>query len=289
MAEIGDDPDGPLEDIAYLARSANRIAVLEALTSQVTPPGKSKRGYTRRDLADRTETSRTTLGRILTEFEERGWAVRSNEGGYIATPIGEHVAAEFEPLVNSMDTLGELGEAAAIVPSSELTGEMIGVPSISIRDFSDATVRKPDSFDPTFFGRYFAEIVRGAHSVSSMVYIATPQNMLTAVEEELQKGDLMVESVFSSSVTDHILENPGVGPRQEHAKHQNVDMYRYSGHIPCNLFVVDDIVLLENSQVDSVPDGTTIETQGESVREWALAVIEGYIEESERITPDEFF
>lgn len=288
MADIPGGPDGPLEDIAYLARSENRVTVLETMTSTVTAPGQPTPGYSRRRLIELTGVSRTTLGRILTEFQDRGWARRNDDGEYVVTPIGEHVAAEFDPLVRSMECLQDLGEGASIIPRSELADRPEDSPPISIRHFSDANVRKPDSYDPTFFGRYFANIIEGTHLMYSMVYVATPQNMLTAIERELQVGELSVESVFSSSVTDHILTNPDVGPRREHIEQFDVAMYRHRGHIPCNLFVVDETVFIENSQVDSIPDGTVIETQNPAVRKWALAVIEQYKEESEPIGPADF-
>lgn len=288
MADIPEEPVAALEDIAYLARSENRLHVLETLTAMITPPGQPTPGYSRRQLADMTGTSRTTLGRVLTEFQDRGWARRNTDGEYVATPIGEHVAAEFTPLVRSMEALRGLGETAAIIPRSALSGPTVEAPAVSIREFSDGTVREPNSYDPTFFGRYFADLVDGAQSVLSMVYVATPQTMLTAFEDELHEGDVHIRATFSSSVTDHILANPEVGPRREHAAHERVEIYRYRDHIPCNLFVIDETVLLENSQVEGVQDGTVIETDNAAVREWAVAVIEHYIEHSELILPEDF-
>jgi ribosomal protein S19E (S16A) len=47
-------------------------------------------------LTDVTDASRPTLGRILHEFEERGWTERTDDG-YVTTAAGEHVVAEFTP------------------------------------------------------------------------------------------------------------------------------------------------------------------------------------------------
>jgi hypothetical protein len=60
-----------LEDIAYLCRSANRVTILDALTEGP---------YSRRELANQTDASRTTLDRIVNELEERRWVERTTEG-----------------------------------------------------------------------------------------------------------------------------------------------------------------------------------------------------------------
>lgn len=61
------DGDAPLDDIAFLARSAHRVGVLDALAE----------GQRERDqLRDATGASSPTLGRILADFEERHWVAR---------------------------------------------------------------------------------------------------------------------------------------------------------------------------------------------------------------------
>lgn len=286
--DTGEVPSESLEDIAFLARSENRLQVLAALTATVTPPGKETPSYARRELAGLTGTSRTTLGRILSEFEERGWAQRNTEGEYEATPRGQHVAVEFEPLVHSVEAIRDLGEAVALLPITELSMGPTNDLSVGLHHFANATVSYPDGYDPTFFGRYFADLVEGASSLYWIDYVATPEKMLQAVVEELHVGDLTGEGVFPTFLVDHFKENPGVGPRRRDIEADGMRIFEYDGHIPCNLFVVDDTVLIENSQVDTLPDSTIIESQNETVRAWARAVIDRYIEASERVQPDDF-
>src|SRR6056297_1738375 len=120
-------PDEVLEDIAYLVRSKHRVQILDLLTGA---------SFSRGEIKERTEIARTTIDRIINEFEERGWAKRTTDGGYRATPTGEQVVSEFEPFVTSMDAIRNLGDLAAWLPTDDVP--------IELRHFRDATVRRPD-------------------------------------------------------------------------------------------------------------------------------------------------
>lgn len=83
-------PRGVLESIAFLARSHNRVALLATLSTGACTPS---------ELHGSTGVARTTVGRIVNEFEERGWAQRTSDGTYVTTPAGDQVADEFHCLV----------------------------------------------------------------------------------------------------------------------------------------------------------------------------------------------
>ena len=86
-------PAEALKEVAYLSRSANRVEILQTLT---------RGSHTRRDLTELTGASRTTLDRIVNELEERGWARRTDDGDYTATPAGDHLMAQLLPFVESV-------------------------------------------------------------------------------------------------------------------------------------------------------------------------------------------
>lgn len=69
----------------------------------------------------------------------------------------------------------------------------------------------------------------------------------------------------------------------------NRRMYRYEGHIPCHLFITDETVLISNPQVktDQVDRNTVIESQNETVRDWAIDVFERYQADAEEVTPED--
>jgi len=59
--------EAPLEEIEFLARSQNRVAVLRLLATE---------SHTRRSLAAATGASQATLGRIPEDFTDRSWVRR---------------------------------------------------------------------------------------------------------------------------------------------------------------------------------------------------------------------
>lgn len=61
--------DSALEEVEFLARSPNRITVLDTLTEGPIE---------RYDLEEITGVTRAKLGRILDDFEERGWIIEDD-------------------------------------------------------------------------------------------------------------------------------------------------------------------------------------------------------------------
>jgi predicted transcriptional regulator len=268
MAEPSAIPDAALEDIAYLSRSENRVRILETLTADT---------HSRRELADVTGTSRTTLGRILSELEDRNWTTRTTDGEYVATPRGEHAAVEFLPLVASMQTLRELGEAAGWIPIEEL--------SIDLRHFRDATVRRTVPNEPVEPGRYLAPLIRDASTLSTLTFVAPPRVVGRAMENGVSSDQLTAEHVLAGGLIEHLRDHPDGPPQWHDYITAGARVYYYDGHIPCNLFVVDDTVLLLNDRPNA---GEAIETENETVRSWAHDLIATYREAAETVEADTF-
>lgn len=268
MTESSASAGDALEDIAYLSRSANRVRILEALAT---------RAYPRRDLEEATGTSRTTLGRILTEFEERGWAERTADGTYAATPRGKHVAAEFRPLATAFETIRSLGEAVACLPVEEL--------SIGLHHFSDATVRRPSPNEPLEPGRHLAELLEDASTMYTLTFVAPPAPVGQAMADGVRSGRLTVEHVLAGGLVEHLRDRPEGPPQWREYLEAGANVYRYEGHIPCNLFVVDERVLVFSDR----PEATeAIESDDETVRAWAVDLVEGYGDDAERVEAESF-
>jgi len=268
MTEPSAIPEAALEDIAYLSRSENRIRILETLTADA---------HSRRELADVTGTSRTTLGRILSELEDRNWATRTTDGEYVATPRGEHAAAEFLPLVASMQTLRELGEAARWIPTEEL--------SLDLHHFRDATVRQTAPNEPVEPGRYLAPLIRDGSTLTTLTFIAPPRDVGRAMQNGVSSGQLTAEHVLAGGLIEHLREHSDGPPQWHDYITAGARVYYYDGHIPCNLFIVDGTVLLLNDRANA---GEVIESENETVRSWAHELIATYREIAEPIEADTF-
>lgn len=268
MSESGPARGDALEDIAYLARSENRVRILEVLTTGAFP---------RRDLEAETGVSRTTLGRILGELEDRGWAERTTDGEYVATPRGEHVIAEFTPVVAAMATIRHLGSAVSQLPAEEL--------SIGLEHFGDATVRRPAANDPLGLVRRLVTLLDGAATFRTLTFLAPPVPVGEAMYEGIQDGDLTATHVLAGGLVEHLQANPDGPPPWAAYLDAGARVYRYEGHIPCNTFIVDDTVILKTDH----PAGTEyVESENDTVREWAEELIATYRDDAEQVTVEYF-
>jgi predicted transcriptional regulator len=277
MAEPLGDLSDTLEDIAYLTRSENRVQILTALAARGTTHGEPPPGCTRRELEERTDASQPTLSRILTEFEDRGWAERTAEGEYVATPLAAHLTDEFTPFLRSVDTLQDFGEMAAILPTTELT--------IDRRHFSDATVRRPAGPQPTDFRRYLADLLQeGSSTLYALSQGPGPATPGSYVHELIVTGRLKYVLINPEHIVDYFVDiSEARITAQEHLK-AGAEYYSYDEQIPCDLFILDETVVIGNTRVDEVEAGTAIESQNETVRTWALELFDRYREKSEELT-----
>ncbi|WP_318569664.1 hypothetical protein [Salinigranum marinum] len=120
----------PFDEIAFLTRSPNRVAVLGAL---------AEGRYSRRELVDETPASRVTVGRILHDFGERGW-VRNSGEGYEATTRGRLLAQE---LLSVLDRLRAIDRLDPVLPWFPI--DRLDVP---LSAFGDADVTVPTTAEP---------------------------------------------------------------------------------------------------------------------------------------------
>jgi predicted transcriptional regulator len=261
-----------LADVAYLSRSANRVRILDALTR-----GPSAR----RELAEETDTSRTTLDRIVNELEERGWAERRNDGDYEATATGERLMTEMRPFLESVQALRRLGDAVTWLPEDL---------SIGLHHFADATVRRPEGDDPIETVDYFVDLARDASEITVLTHLAAPIPLARTMRDRLTAGELTADYVITGSLVDYL------GDASEHRSvwrdilGAGTGVYRYDGHIPCNLYVFGETVLVKKSRPGPIHEsyGVPIVTEDETVRTWALDLVEQYRAEATRVGVERF-
>lgn len=261
-------PEGALADVDYLSRSANRVAILDALASGPA---------TRRDLAARTDVSRATLDRIVNEFEERGWAERTVDGEYVATPAGTHVIREFRPFVESVAAVDRLGEAVAWLPTEEF--------DVGLHEFSDATVRRPENDDPVEAVEFITDLLRDTAEFRTLNHLIPPGMFERALHEQVVTGALTVEAVTVPAVVDHFRGNADRRERWRDVLDAGGTVYAHDLPIPCNLMVFDETVLIKRSDTGPIDDsyGVPIVSENEAVLSWAHDLIDRYRADAVRI------
>lgn len=256
-----------LDDIAYLARSANRVKLLDTLASG---------SYGRRELNERTGIPKTTIGRIVNEFQERDWIERTSDGEYTVTPAGAQVIAEFTPLIEAMMAIRKLGDMVAWLQASEQ--------SIGLHHFSDATIRRPTPTDPMAPTAYYTERLRTADKFYCLVTVAPPVTFEITMTEEIQERNLTVEHIISDSEFRYICDHPDRLQRWRDYVDAGANVYRYDGEVPCNLVILDRTVYIAKTQSEYGEEPyTLIETENEAVRSWAYDVITAHRTDAEQL------
>lgn len=228
----------------------------------------SRESYTRKGVEETTEVARTSIDRIINEFEQRGWVHRTGDGRYRATPTGEQVMAEFEPCVESMAAIRELGDLVAWLPTDDV--------EIDLAHFKDVTVRRPAPADPTSTTSYLTELLGEASAFHCLVGVAPPLAFEKAMRDNVVNGDLRTEHVISTEEYHYLLDCTDRLPRWREYIDAGGNVFLHDGPVPCNLFIFDETLIIANSQSEIGEPLVSIESTNETVRSWALDVIREY-------------
>jgi len=243
-----------LDDIAFLANSENRVAVVEMLADEPR---------SRDELIGQVDASRVTIARILRELEAREWAARSGQE-YTVTPLGEWACDEFLALVDEMSAANRLREPFQWIPSDLLP--------FDIRRLRDAEFVLLDGTDPTALVRRIIEFHRSGDRVRGVTRVAAPVLIENQWELTVQR-DTRVELVLSPDAVDVIRNHP---PTAEKFREMlAVENARYSVHeeIPISVGIVDDTVGINLTDEEGILKGGVV-TDDETVHAWAVDFFE---------------
>lgn len=166
----------PLEDLEFLARSDHRVNALGALSV-----GPQKRA----DLRVATGASNATVGRILSDFENRRW-IRRDEHRYELTTLGEFIADGFFDVVERFETEHSIRDVWRWFPT-EL--------GFTIEMFAGATVTRPNEGNPYSSNSRYIELVDASTTLREMGRVPLKPENVKAVLEQAVAGTA-VELVF---------------------------------------------------------------------------------------------
>lgn len=263
-----------LEDVAFLARSASRVTVLEAISG-------SPRA--RHELREATGASRVTVNRILDDLEARGWIVH-DDGTYEPTPLGAVVAEEFTRLLDNLETLDHLGEHVNWMHIDRF--------EFDLRRLRDATVVTPTWDD---FAAYTNTLIDLVYDSTAIRAIGTGlhREFVKALADASINGDLSLELIYTPAVIDAILSEANLSRLvRDLADVKGANLYRYHGEEPLMMLLIhetidprDDVTLLCGQHEEDAPPGT-VETPDERVRAWAEGVFESVRADSALLEAD---
>ncbi|WP_331234922.1 helix-turn-helix transcriptional regulator [Natronorarus salvus] len=267
----GSSPDsggreGALEDVAFLARSSNRLALLRML---------GEGPHDRRELRETTSMSAPTLARILGEFEDHGWIERDG-GSYRATTAGRLVAGGVLAAVDRADAVRRLRPLLRAVPTDG--------PELDVEALSNARVTVAEPSSPLGPANRFASLTRESETLrefnAASVQFFDASVLRTRVEEGRRTELLYERGVVEALLSDHpellaaLIDSPAVEVSLRES-------------VPFGLSLFDDRIGVCGYDRESGALTVFVDTDDYEARRWAERLYESVRSEAMPITnPD---
>lgn len=254
----------PLEEIEFLARSPNRIRVLETLSGGP---------HTRGELQEAVGASQPTLARILSDFEERQWVERDG-GTYETTHLGAFVASGFRSLLSVMKTEAKLRAVAGLLPTEQF--------GFGLERLEDARIVAPTQADPGKPLNRATELASGAETHRIVSYVLN-REMLETVEEATADGSQSFWGVVTAETLDALRSDYDSWRRlRSLARSEAASLRLTEREIPFAVGVADETVYLFLRDEGGLLRAL-LETDDPTVRSWALDAVERYRETGEEL------
>lgn len=261
--------DSAIDDIDFLARSNHRVGVLEELTENPCD---------RADLRAATGASSPTMGRLLTDFEDRQWIVR-NAHTYELTPLGEFVAERFFDLYEAMTTERKLRDVWQWLPRE--------MEEFSVELFADAVVSYPGPGYPYKPVERIAILIEETSTMRGFGTLELKSANLKTMCGAVLNGTEM-EYVFSPEILETTF---AWNPKRiaEVAACENCTVLVHDA-LPdedrCGLSILDDRVAICCHDPDTNLLTAVVDTDAPAARSWAISVFERYLREATPVEPD---
>lgn len=266
-----DDLEDHIESVEYLARSPSRLQVLDLIHDG---------SQSRSELDEQVDVSRVTLGRVLSNFENRGWIRRMN-GEYETTPEGEYIASELSKLLRNIGTLDHLDGAMDWLPIERF--------DFDLTCLRDAEVATADWSDHTAQIQRVADVIDGASRIAATAS-GVSRDVADSIWEATTTGNATVELIIDGTALSIIQTDPELARKhREMIANGDTEILHYDGADTPLLMVsvCDDTVILCGHDDDGPPPGT-LESTHETVRNWAESYIDSVRGDSTQLTPDAF-
>lgn len=259
--------DEALDEIEFLALSANRIEVLRALAD---------RPLTRGGLAASTNASQPTVGRVLRDFEERRWVTRTEEG-YVATATGALVARGIGDLLAIIETDRKLRPVLEWLPTKTM--------DFDLRHLRDASITVPSPTRPSApLGRAL-DLLRDATTVRICSHTFNEWS-LSVIRERVAAGEQTFEGVVSRAAIDAIATDSTLRDDLETLLAATGATVRvHETELPVAVAITDDRVHLLLRDETGVLQAT-VDTDDEEALSWARETYEQYFEEASPLDLD---
>jgi predicted transcriptional regulator len=260
--------ESALEEIEFLALSPNRVETLRLLADAP---------HTRMELVEEIGASQPTLGRILSDFEERSWVERDGSD-YRATLTGRLVSRGFDDLLDILAADADLRPVVEWLPGEAVT--------FDLRHLTDATITTPSRVRPSAPVERAVDLLSHAGTVRVVSY-ALNEGSLDVIADRTAAGDQTFEGVVSADAVDAIAEDSQLrGRLRELLGAEGAEMRVVEESIPVAATVVDDAVHLFLRD-DAGILRASLDVVNPEVRAWADDLFERYWRVGDPLTVDD--
>lgn len=258
----------PLDDVAFLTRSAHRVEVLRTLADA---------SMTRPALHEATGISQPTLGRILGSFVDRNW-IESDGGDYALTPFGNLLAEELSGLLGAVETVQRLGDVVHQLPVEDM--------DVDVGRFASARITRPENGDVFRHVRRFETVVLDATHLRLLTDTMAP-DQLRKLHQRVERApvdDLFVESILTADALEQSFADPALVDRiHDLVESGHAPVYEHDGPIAQSLGLADGVGLLVPTDDHGIPSAF-IETEDEAIRSWIADRIDDHRDASTQLT-----
>lgn len=259
--------ESALEEIEFLALSSNRVEVLRLLA---TDP------HSRGELAAETGASQATLGRIITDFEDRSW-IRRTGGEYVATATGRIVADGFTDLLDILDTERGLRDIVQYLPTD--------VMEFDLRHLADATITAPSQTRPNAPIQRLLDLLRDAEEVRAFSHAFNDQT-IRVVQERVAAGDQQFTGVFSTGAIDALTADARLRDRLSTLVDEpNASLRVRLDGVPIAVMIADDVVHMLVRDDNGVLQAS-LDTTAPAVLDWATETFDEYWDTSKPLSSE---
>lgn len=245
------------EDLEFLARSPNRIQILEVLSEACRAE--------KDEIQAAIEGTRTTLTRNLDALEERG-LIQTNNPECTITPSGQALVEDFLNLVETGSVAMRFQEFFRWVSADEF--------DLDLQALADADIYTAASGDPWAMINHHVETIRGIDEGRALLPFTGLHAQEAAYEQVVHKG-ANGELVVTPDVAETLRTNSEYREvAEELLATGRFDIYEYEGSVPYAINILDETVQLVAAEGDDPQ--AMLESDTQPVFDWAERTYEEY-------------
>lgn len=244
------DRSDVVEDIEFIARSTNRVQLLETL--------RDRGAATRVELRASLSASRTTVTRNLDALEERDW-VRHEDGAYALAPGVDAIVDGFLDLEETLSVVDHLQPFLRWTTRDAF--------DVDLEHLGDAEITVAEPGNPLAMVNAHVARVREAERMTLALPVAGLHSY-EILHEKVLDGDVTVDSVVTDGVAASMTTDSEFAPlTADLLAADGFEMHRTATDIPFFVGILDDVVQVG---VDEAGEPRALlETENDAVRDWA--------------------